>query len=130
MAVVRIAGVLLPQNKKVEYALPIIYGLGLTLSRKVLADTKVDGEKRVKDLSEGEANKLRENIEKQYRVEGDLRREVLGNVKHLKEMGTYRGTRHARRLPVRGQRSKTNSRTVRGNVRRTMMSGRRALTKT
>lgn len=127
---IRIAGVLLPQQKKIEYALPIIYGIGLTLSRKVLQQAKVDPEKRTKDLTEAEANKLRELIEKSFKVEGDLRREILGNIKHLKELGSYRGTRHIRNLPVHGQRTKTNSRTVRGNVRRTMMSGKRALTKT
>lgn len=127
---IRIAGVLLPQQKKIEYALPVIYGIGLTLSRKVLQQAKVDPEKRTKDLTESEANKLRELIEKNFKVEGDLRREILGNIKHLKELGSYRGTRHIRNLPVHGQRTKTNSRTVRGNVRRTMMSGKRALTKT
>ncbi len=130
MAVIRIAGVLLPQNKKVMYALPYLYGIGLSLSRKILAETAVDGEKRTKDLTESEANKLREYIEKRFRLEGDLRREIMGNIKHLKEFGTYRGSRHARNLPARGQRTKTNSRTNRGNVRKTMMSGRRTLTKT
>ncbi|MBI4239933.1 30S ribosomal protein S13 [Candidatus Uhrbacteria bacterium] len=130
MAAVRISGVLLPANKKISYALPYLYGIGLTLSRKILEATKIDGEKRTKELTESEANKLREYIEKQYRVEGDLRRDVYANIKHHKEMGTYRGMRHSRRLPARGQRTKTNSRTVRGNVRKTMMSGKRALTKT
>lgn len=130
MAAVRIAGVLLPANKKIEYALPIIYGVGLTLSRKVLSDAGVDKEKRTKDLTDAEVNKIRELVEKRYRVEGDLRREVLGNIKHLREMGTYRGSRHAKGLPVRGQRTKTNSRTRRGNVRRTMMSGKRSVSKT
>ncbi len=130
MAVIRISGVILPANKKVEYALPYLYGIGLTLSRKILVATEIDGEKRTKDLSESEANKLREYIEKQYRIEGDLRREIFSNIKHHKELGSYRGTRHARRLPVHGQRTKTNSRTVRGNVRKTMMSGKRTATKT
>jgi small subunit ribosomal protein S13 len=127
---VRIAGVLLPQNKKITYALPLIFGVGVPLARKILDETKVDPEKRTKDLTETEANKLREYIEKQFRVEGDLRREIFANIKHLKEIGSYRGSRHHKRLPLHGQRTKTNSRTVRGNVRRTMMSGRRALTKT
>lgn len=126
----RIAGVLLPQNKKIEYALPIIFGVGLALSRKILEKSGVDKEKRTKDLTESEGNKIREMVEKTFRVEGDLRREILGNIKHLKELGTYRGTRHSKSLPSRGQRTKTNSRTRRGNVRRTMMSGKRALTKT
>lgn len=127
---VRIAGVVLQANKRIEYALPKIYGVGLSISRKVLAEIGIDLFKKTKDLSESEAHTLRELIEKTYRVEGDLRREVLGNVKHEKDLGTYRGSRHGRRLPVRGQRTKTNSRTVRGNVRRTMMSGKRQLTKT
>ena len=130
MPAVRIAGVLLPQNKKIEYALPIIYGVGLSAARKILATARVDKEKRTKDLTESEANIIRELVEKNYRVEGDLRREVLGNIKHLKEIGAYRGSRHSRSLPARGQRTKTNSRTRRGNVRRTMMSGKRAMTKT
>ncbi len=127
---VRIAGVLLPQNKKIEYALPIIFGVGLTLSRKILDRAGVDKEKRTKDLTETEANTIRELVEKNIRVEGDLRREILGNIKHLKETGTYRGSRHSKSLPARGQRTKTNSRTRRGNVRRTMMSGKRTATKT
>ncbi|MEK7618850.1 MAG: 30S ribosomal protein S13 [Patescibacteria group bacterium] len=126
----RIAGVLLPQNKKIEYALPIIFGVGLALSRKILEKSGVDKEKRTKDLTESEGNKIREMVEKTFRVEGDLRREIMGNIKHLKELGTYRGSRHIKGLPSRGQRTKTNSRTRRGNVRRTMMSGKRALTKT
>lgn len=127
---IRIAGVLIPQQKKIEYALPTIYGIGLALARKILQDTGIDKEKRTKDLTESEANKIREMVEKTFRVEGDLRREVLGNIKHLKEMGTYRGSRHIKSLPARGQRTKTNSRTRRGNVRRTMMSGKRTATKT
>lgn len=120
----RIAGVTLPQNKKIEYALTYIYGIGLTLSGKILNNTKVDKEKRTKDLSEEDVNKIRDQV-KQYVVEGDLRREILTNVRRLKEIGSYRGSRHTRRLPVRGQRTKTNSRTVRGNVRKTMGSGRK-----
>ncbi|MBI4272277.1 30S ribosomal protein S13 [Candidatus Uhrbacteria bacterium] len=127
---VRIAGVVLHAHKRIEYALPKIYGVGLSVSRKVLNELKIDALKKTKDLSESEAHALRECIEKNYKVEGDLRREILGNIKHEKDLGTYRGSRHARRLPVRGQKTKTNSRTVRGNVRRTMMSGKRQLTKT
>lgn len=126
----RIAGVLLPQNKSIEYSLPFLYGIGLTVSQKLLVQSGVDPSKKTKDLTEEEQQKLRELIEKNYKVEGDLRREVSGNIKHLKEMGTYRGSRHAHKLPVHGQRTKTNSRTVRGNVRKTMMSGKRKLTKT
>lgn len=126
MAAIRIAGVTLPANKRVEIALTYLYGIGLTLSKKVLVDTKISPDIRVKDLTEKDANLLREVIEKQYKVEGDLKRQVLMNIKRLKEVGAYRGTRHSRNLPTRGQRTKTNSRTVRGNVRRTMGSGRKS----
>lgn len=126
----RIAGVLLPQNKQIVYALPMIYGLGGTATRSVLERASVDPAKKTKDLTEDEQNRIRELIEKTYKVEGDLRREVMGNIKHLKEIGSYRGVRHTRRLPLHGQRTKTNSRTVRGNIRKTMMSGKRKLTKT
>ncbi|MEK7648359.1 MAG: 30S ribosomal protein S13 [Patescibacteria group bacterium] len=126
----RIAGYVLPQQKKIEYALPYLYGIGLTSARKVLQTVGVDGQKRTKDLTESECNKLREYIEKHFRVEGDLRREVQTNIKHHKEIGDYRGSRHSKKLPVHGQRTKTNSRTVRGNKRVTMMSGKRIATKT
>ncbi len=126
----RIAGVTLPPNKKTEFALCYIYGIGPTTAKKVLAETKVDGNIRVKDLAEDDVNKLRALIEKNIKVEGELRREVLGNIKRLKDIGSYRGVRHAKGLPVRGQRTKTNNRTVRGNVRRTMGSGRTKLEKT
>lgn len=126
MAVVRIAGTTLPAQKRVEVALTYLYGLGLTLSQKVLRQASVDSNIRVKDLTETQANKIREIIEKTYKVEGDLKREVLLNIKRLKEIGAYRGLRHSKNLPTRGQRTKTNSRTVRGNVRRTMGSGRKA----
>ncbi len=127
---VRIAGYVLPQQKKIEYALPYLYGIGLPLARTILVAVKIDPNTRTKDLTESEGNKLREFIEKNYRVEGDLRREVQGNIKHHKEIGNYRGSRHIKKLPVNGQRTKTNSRTVRGNKRVTMMSGKRIMTKT
>ncbi len=126
----RISGVTIPTDKRVIIALTYIYGVGLTTAKKVLAQAKVDGNIRVKDLSEDQVNAIRTILEKTYRLEGDLRRLVLTNVKRLKEIGSYRGTRHIKNLPVRGQRTKTNSRTIRGNVRRTMTSGRRMLTKT
>ncbi len=126
----RIAGVTLPSNKRLDVALQYIYGIGRTASAKIVAASGVDGSIRVKDLSEAQANKVREVVEKRYKVEGELRREVLGNIKRLKEIGSLRGTRHAKGLPVRGQRTRTNSRTVRGNVRRTMGSGKRKLEKT
>ncbi len=126
----RIAGVTLPNAKRVDVALTYIYGIGPATVTRILAATGVSGEIRVKDLSEAQANKLRDEVEKNNRVEGELRREVLSNIKRLKEIGSYRGTRHIRNLPVRGQRTKTNSRTIRGNVRRTMGSGKRKLEKT
>jgi len=122
---VRIAGVTIPNDKKVEFSLTYIFGIGRNTSQKILKEAKVDPDKRVKDLTEEEANKLRVIIEKQHRVEGDLRREIGSNVKRLKEIGAYRGMRHTKGLPVRGQRTKTNSRTVRGNSRKTAGSGRK-----
>ncbi|MEK7497235.1 MAG: 30S ribosomal protein S13 [Patescibacteria group bacterium] len=121
----RIAGINLPKNKRIEYALPYVYGVGLPLAQKILREAKIDFNIRTDDLTEEQTNKLREIIEKNFKVEGDLRREVMMNVKRLREIGAYRGVRHSRHLPVRGQRTKTNSRTVRGNVRRTMGSGRK-----
>lgn len=126
----RISGVLLPQQKKVQYALPYLYGIGIGLAQRILTKLNIDPEKRTKDLDEQEMQKLREEIEKHFRVEGDLRREVFSNIKHLKEIGSYRGSRHSKNLPARGQRTKTNSRTRRGNVRKTAASGKRKLTKT
>lgn len=123
---VRIAGVNIPNEKRIEAALPYIYGVGLSLSKKILAATNVDPNKRSKDLSEAEANRIREYLEKSFKVEGELRQQVLLNIKRLKEIGAYRGIRHIRGLPVRGQRTKTNSRTRRGNVRKTAGSGRKA----
>lgn len=121
----RIAGINLPDQKRVEIALTYIYGIGRPTSNKILTSLSINPDTRTKDLSEKEANKLREAIEKTYRVEGDLRHQVKMNIKRLKEIGCYRGTRHAKSLPVRGQRTKTNTRTVRGNVRKTMGSGRK-----
>ncbi len=121
-----IKGAVLPQQKRIEVALTYLYGIGLPLSKKVLAQTGISPDKRTHELTQEEVGKLRDMIERTYRIEGDLRREVLTNIKRLKEIGSYRGMRHARRLPVRGQRTKTNSRTVRGNVRKTMGSGRKA----
>lgn len=123
---VRIAGVNLPPNKRIEYALPYIYGVGLSLARKILKEAKIDPGCKTLKLEENDVNKLREIIEKSFKVEGELKREILTNIKRLKEIKSYRGTRHAKNLPVRGQRTKTNTRTVRGNVRKTMGSGRKA----
>ena len=121
---VRIAGTLIPNDKRVVIALTYVFGIGRTKSDEILKTTSVNPETRVKDLSEDEVNKLREVIEKQNKVEGDLRRDIMSNIKHLKDSGSYKGTRHAKGLPVRGQRTKTNSRSVRGNKRQTMGSGK------
>ena len=120
----RIAGVNIPNDKRVEIALTYIYGISTTRAQKILATAKVNKETRVKDLEEAEVNVIREIVEKKYTVEGDLRREVQSNIKRLKDISSWRGSRHARRLPARGQRTKTNSRTVRGNKRVTMGSGK------
>lgn len=126
----RIAGVNIPSNKHIGIALTYIYGVGPTRAKKVLSDLQIDATIRTKDLSEDQVKSIRTALEQAYRLEGDLRRDVLSNVKRLKEIGSYRGERHKRHLPVRGQRTKSNSRTVRGNKRSTAGSGRRTLTKT
>jgi len=110
----RIAGVDLPRDKRVEIALTYLYGLGLTTSKEVLEKAGVNPDTRVRDLTEEEATKLREVIDRDYKVEGDLRREESLNIKRLIEIGSYRGLRHRRGLPVRGQRTKTNARTRKG----------------
>lgn len=125
MAAIRIAGVTLPAQKRIDAALPYLYGVGWSRSKKILAATKIDPSKKTQDLSEGEVELIKEFIESNFKVEGQLRQEVAQNIKRLKEIGAYRGLRHIKGLPVRGQRTKTNSRTVRGNVRRTAGSGRR-----
>lgn len=122
---VRIAGVTIPNDKRVEIALTYIFGIGRTTSNKILKQSNINPDTRVKDLDDDSVNKLRSLIEKNYRVEGDLRREIIGNIRRLKEINSYRGSRHAKRLPVRGQRTKTNSRTIRGNVKKTVGSGRK-----
>ena len=110
----RIAGVDLPREKRVEIGLTYIYGIGRTRSNKILAETGVNPDTRVKDLTEEEVIKLRENIDKNYKVEGDLRRDIALDIKRLMEIGCYRGIRHKKNLPVRGQRTKTNARTRKG----------------
>ncbi len=110
----RIAGVDLPRNKRLEIALTYIYGIGLSRSHEIILKTGIDPDKRVKDLTEEEITRLRDVIERNYRVEGDLRREVQMNIKRLIDIGTYRGMRHKRNLPVRGQRTRTNARTRKG----------------
>ena len=121
----RIAGIDLPRNKRVEYALTYIYGIGLSLSQKIIAEAAVSPSTRVKDLSDSEASQLREIIEKNYKVEGDLRREVKQDIKRLMDIGCYRGLRHRRSLPVRGQSTKQNARTRKG-PRRTVAGKKKA----
>jgi small subunit ribosomal protein S13 len=125
----RIAGITIPEEKRLEIGLTAIYGVGRPRAQSTLAGLGIDFGKRPKDLSAKEETALREAVEK-FMVEGELRREISGNIRRLKDIKSYRGSRHAKHLPARGQRSKTNSRTVRGNVRKTMTSGRRKLEKT
>jgi small subunit ribosomal protein S13 len=121
----RIAGVDLPRNKRVEIGLTYIYGIGRSRSNEILAHTGVDPDMRAKDLTEAETSRLREFIDKNYLVEGDLRREVGQNIRRLKEIGCYRGIRHRRNLPVRGQRTRTNARTRKGPRKTVPGRGRR-----
>jgi small subunit ribosomal protein S13 len=122
----RFAGINIPDNKQIWASLTYLYGIGPSLSRAILKEAKIAETKRAKDLSTQELNLLKEIIEKRgIKIEGDLRREVKTNIKRLIDIGSYRGSRHIKRLPARGQRTKTNSRTVRGNVRKTVGSGRR-----
>jgi small subunit ribosomal protein S13 len=120
----RIAGVNVPDEKRIEISLTYIYGIGPSTAQKILDELEISRDKRTKDLSDDEQNKIREHVEKKVRIEGELKHQVRSNIKRLKEVGAYRGIRHQRGLPVRGQRTKTNNRTVRGNVRKTMGSGR------
>jgi len=122
---IRIAGATIPQDKRIEVALTYIYGIGRSSSTKILKNLKINPNIRTKDLTAADEGKIRDYLKDNYKVEGDLKREVLGNIKRLKEIRSYKGIRHERHLPVRGQRTKTNSRTVRGNVRRTAGSGKR-----
>ena len=110
----RIGGVELPNEKRIEYALPYIFGIGLTLSREILAKTGINPDTRVKDLTENEIAKIRETLDHGYKIEGDLRREESMNIKRLVEIGCYRGRRHRAGLPVRGQNTKNNARTRKG----------------
>ncbi|GAB4493626.1 MAG: 30S ribosomal protein S13 [Anaerolineales bacterium] len=121
----RIEGIDLPRNKRVEIGLSYLYGIGLTRSRQILADTKINPDTRIKDLSEAEVSALREYISKNFVVEGDLRREQQLNIKRLIEIGCYRGMRHRRNLPVHGQRTRTNARTRKGPKKTVAGRGRR-----
>jgi len=123
----RIAGVDLPRDKKVEYALPYIYGIGLSAARKIVKAANVNPDTRVRDLTEAETSRVREILEREYRVEGDLKRELQLNIRRLQEIGCYRGLRHRRGLPVRGQRTKTNAR-IRKGPKRTI-AGKKKLKK-
>lgn len=120
----RISGVNIPDEKRIEVSLTYIYGIGRSTAIEILEELNIDSLKRTKDLSEKEQNEIRSYVEKKIKVEGELKLAVRDNIKRLKEVGCYRGVRHQRGLPVRGQRTKTNTRTVRGNVRKTMGSGR------
>ena len=121
----RIIGINIPDNKKVPVGLTYIYGIGPTLAGEIINSTRINKDKRIKDLGTEEINLIKEFIEKNYKIEGELRQVIKQNINRLKDLKAYRGIRHMKRLPVRGQRTKTNSRTVRGNVRKTAGSGRR-----
>lgn len=125
---VRVAGVVIPDKKRIDISLRYIYGIGPSSAREALTAAKIDPAKMASDLTQDEIGRLREVIEKSHKIEGDLRREIMMNIKRLKDISVYRGMRHMRGLPVNGQRTKTNSRTRRGNVRRTMGSGRKTST--
>ena len=125
----RILGITIPEDKRLEIGLTTLYGIGRSRAQFILSEANVDYGARPKDLNADKENKIKKLIEG-LKVEGDLKREISGNIKRLKDIKTYRGTRHMRGLPVRGQRTKTNSRTRRGNVRKTMGTGRRKVEKT
>jgi small subunit ribosomal protein S13 len=126
---VRIAGVNIPDEKRIEIALTYIHGVGNARSKEILDKVGIDPNTRANKLSSEDVNKLRSEIEKAYMLEGELKRQTMMNIKRLKEIGSYRGSRHSKGLPVRGQRTKTNTRTVRGNKRVTMGSGKRSVEK-
>ncbi len=125
----RILGITIPNEKRLEIGLTELYGIGLSRARHILETVKIDPATHAKDLSVDDENRIRKIVE-ELKIEGNLKREISSNVKRLKDIKAYRGVRHLRGLPVRGQRTKTNSRTVRGNVRKTMGSGRRKVEKT
>ena len=127
---IRISGVILDDHNRAEIGLTKIFGIGPTRSKKILQGSKIDRNTKIKDLTEDQVADIRKIIESEDVVEGDLRREVVSNIQRLKQVKSYRGSRHSKNLPVRGQRTKTNSRTVRGNKRSTMGSGRVSVSKT
>jgi small subunit ribosomal protein S13 len=122
----RIAGITLPPDKRIEIGLTYIYGIGRSKSKALLEEAKIDKDKKVKALTEDEVNKIRQIIEKREKIEGDLRKEVTMNIKRLIDIGSYRGMRHKRKLPVRGQRTKTNARTRKGPRGRTIKRDKKA----
>jgi len=121
----RIAGVNIPDDKKIEIALGYLYGVGSVVAKRVLEEVKIDPKKKAKELLPEEINKIQSYLEKNYKIEGELRQDIKQNIARLKDIKAYRGVRHIRRLPTRGQRTRTNSRTIRGNVRKTAGSGKR-----
>jgi small subunit ribosomal protein S13 len=124
----RISGITIPDNKRLKVGLTVLYGIGLPLAKQILAESKVSADKKPTEISAEEENTIRKIIESK-KIEGDLKREVSANIKRLKDIKSYRGTRHAKKLPSRGQRTKTNSRTLRGNTRKTMGTGRKVADK-
>ena len=122
----RIAGVNIPKEKQIVTALTYIYGIGSSLSKKILEEAGINFNRRASELTAEEINNLKDMIENKYKIEGELRREKMMDIKRLKDIGSWRGMKHIKKLPVRGQRTKSNSRTVRGNIRKTVSSGRRA----
>ena len=125
----RISGITIPEKKRLEVGLTAVYGVGRSRAQKILEETGISFNSRPHELSVNDENRIREKMSK-FKVEGELKREVAGGIKRLKDIGCFRGIRHSKRLPVRGQRTRTNSRTIRGNVRKTMGSGKRRLEKT
>jgi len=126
---IRIAGIVIPQDKRIVIALTYIFGIGLKTSQTILKNTKVDESIRTKDLTEDQAKMIREYIKANFKIEGDLKREVLTNIKRLKDIKSYRGIRHEKHMPTKGQRTKTNQRTSKGNRRITLGSGKVSVTK-
>lgn len=120
----RIVGITIPENKRLKVGLTVLYGIGLPLARNILKEAKVSGDKKPSEITADEEAKIRKIVESR-KIEGDLKREVAGNIKRLKDIKSFRGSRHMKKLPSRGQRTKTNSRTLRGNTRKTMGTGRK-----
>ncbi|MCH8986570.1 30S ribosomal protein S13 [Patescibacteria group bacterium] len=121
----RIAGVNIPDKKRIVIALTYMYGVGQSLSAKILKEANIDENKKASELTTEEFNRIRDILAKDYRVEGELKRDILTSIRRLRDIGSWRGMRHSKHLPVRGQRTKTNNRTVRGNVRKTVGSGKK-----